>query len=57
MKSICSLGLTSLKENWAQYLQVIATVVLVVWMGLFGLAFAILLYVLLSFIKREQPEY
>ena len=49
-------NLTSLKENWAQYLQVIATVVFVVWMGLFGLTFAILLYVLLSFIKRGQPE-
>ena len=49
-------NLTSLKQNWAQYLQVIATVVFVVWLGLPGLAFAILLYVVLSIIKREQPE-
>ena len=47
-------NLTSLKQNWAQYLQVIATVIFVVWMGLPGLAFAIILYVLLSIIKREN---
>ena len=47
-------NLTSLKQNWAQYLQVIATVVFVVWLGLPGLALAIALYVLLSLIKREQ---
>ena len=49
-------NLTSLRENWAQYLQLIATVVLVVWMGLPGLAPAIALYVLLSLIKRKQLE-
>jgi len=46
-------NLSSLKENWAQYLQVVATVVLVVVMGLPGLAAAMMLYVLLSVIKRE----
>ena len=49
-------NLTSLKQNWAQYLQVIATVAFVVLMGLPGLAAAIALYVLLSFIKKEQPK-
>lgn len=49
-------NLTSLKQNWAQYLQVIATVVFVVIMGLPGLAAAIALYVLLSIIKRENQQ-
>ena len=47
-------NLSSLKQNWAQYLQIIATVALVVIMGLPGLAVAIALYVLLSIIKRER---
>ena len=47
-------NLTSLKENWAQYLQVIATVAFVVILGLPGLAITIALYVLLSVIKREK---
>ena len=47
-------NLSSLKQNWAQYLQVIATVAFVVFFGLPGLALAIALYVLLSVIKREQ---
>ena len=47
-------NLTSLKQNWAQYLQVIATVALVIVMGLPGLAPAIMLYVLLSVIKKEK---
>ncbi len=47
-------NLSSLKENWAQYLQVVATVVFVVLLGLPGLAAAIALYVLLSIIKREK---
>ncbi|MBQ9556596.1 MAG: CDP-diacylglycerol--serine O-phosphatidyltransferase [Muribaculaceae bacterium] len=47
-------NLTSLKENWAQYLQVVATVASVVVLGLPGLAVAIALYVLLSIIKREK---
>lgn len=47
-------NLSSLKQNWAQYLQVIATVALVGLMGLPGLAPAIMLYVLLSIIKREK---
>ena len=47
-------NLSSLKENWAQYLQVIATVVAVVALGLPGLAVAIALYVLLSIIKKEK---
>jgi CDP-diacylglycerol--serine O-phosphatidyltransferase len=45
-------NLSSLKENWAQYLQVLGTVALVVLMGLPGLAAAIILYVLLSIIKN-----
>ena len=49
-------NLTSLKENWAQYLQVIATVAFVALLGLPGLAAAIALYVLLSAIKREAKE-
>ncbi len=47
-------NLSSLKQNWAQYLQVVATVAFVVLMGLPGLATAITLYVLLSIIKREK---
>lgn len=47
-------NLSSLKQNWAQYLLVISTVVLVIVMGLPGLAVAIVLYVLLSIIKRER---
>ena len=49
-------NLTSLKQNWAQYLQVIATVVFVVLFKLPGLAMAIALYVLLSVIKKENPD-
>ncbi len=47
-------NLSSLKENWAQYLQIVATVAFVALMGLSGLAAAIMLYVLLSVIKKEQ---
>ncbi len=47
-------NLASLKQNWAQYLQVIASVAFVVLMGLPGLAVTIALYVLLSIIKREK---
>ena len=49
-------NLTSLKENWAQYLQIIATVAFVAFLGLPGLAAAIALYVLLSTIKKEAKE-
>lgn len=49
-------NLSSLKQNWAQYLLVISTVVLVIVMGLPGLAVAIALYVLLSIIKRERDK-
>ena len=47
-------NLSSLKQNWAQYLQVVATVAAVIILGLPGLAVAIALYVLLSIIKREK---
>ncbi len=52
-------NLSSLRENWAQYLQIVATVAFVVLLGLLGLAAAIALYVLLSsykngIIKREK---
>ena len=47
-------NLSSFKQNWAQYLQVVATVAFVLLMGLPGLAAAISLYVLLSIIKREK---
>ncbi len=47
-------NLSSLKQNWAQYLQIIATVAFVAVLGLPGLAVAIALYVLLSIIKREK---
>ena len=47
-------NLSSLKQNWAQYLQVVATVAFLALMGLKGLAPAIMLYVLLSIIKREK---
>ncbi len=51
-----SLKLHSLspRENWAQYLLVISTIVLVALMGLPGLAVLIALYVLLSIVKREK---
>ncbi|MBR4829110.1 MAG: CDP-diacylglycerol--serine O-phosphatidyltransferase [Muribaculaceae bacterium] len=47
-------NLSSLKQNWAQYLQILGTVALVVLMGLPGLAASIILYVLLSIIKKEK---
>ncbi len=47
-------NLWSFKDNWAQYLLMTATVAAVVVMGLSGLTFAIILYVLLSIIKREK---
>ena len=47
-------NLSSLKQNWAQYLQVVATVAFLELMGLKGLAPAIMHYVLLSIIKREK---
>ena len=47
-------NLSSLKQNWAQYLQIVATVAFVVWLGTPGFAAAIALYVLLSIIKREK---
>ena len=47
-------NLSSLKQNWAQYLQVVATVAAVIVLGLPGLAVAIALYMLLSIIKREK---
>ena len=47
-------NLSSIKQNWAQYLQIVATVAFVVLLGLPGLAAAIALYVLLSIIKREK---
>ena len=47
-------SLSSLKQNWAQYLQIIATVALMALTGLPGLAAAIALYVLLSIVKREK---
>ena len=46
-------NLRSFKDNWAQYLQMIASVAAVAVMGLPGLTFVIILYVLLSVIKRE----
>ena len=47
-------NLSSIKQNWAQYLQIVVTVVAVIALGLPGLAVAIALYVLLSIIKREK---
>ena len=47
-------NLWSLKDNWAQYLQMTATVAAVAVMGLPGLTFVIILYVLLSIIKKEK---
>ena len=47
-------NLWSFKDNWAQYLQMIASVAVVAIMGLSGLTFVIILYVLLSIIKREK---
>ena len=49
-------NLTSIKQNWAQYLLIVATVAFVVAEGLFGLAFAIILYVLLSIIKKTKTN-
>ena len=45
-------NLSSLRENWAQYLQVVSTVAFVVLLGLPGLAAAIVMYVLLSSYKN-----
>ena len=47
-------NLASFKQNWAQYLLLIAAVVFIVALGLPGLAVTITLYVLLSVIKREK---
>jgi len=47
-------NLSSLRDNWAQYLLIVATVVLVALLGLSGLAATIALYVLLSIIKHEK---
>ena len=49
-------NLTSLRENWAQYLQILASVVLVAVLKLPGLAAVIALYVLLSIIKKEPQN-
>ena len=54
MFSLKMYNLWSFKDNWAQYLQIFATVPAVVVMGLPGLTFVIILYVLLSLIKREK---
>ena len=58
---VCPLRMFSLKlhslspkENWAQYLLVISTVVLVALLGLPGLAVLIALYVVISLIKRDK---
>ncbi len=47
-------NLSSLKQNWAQYLLVVAAVAFIVFLGLPGLAAVIALYVLLSIIKKEN---
>ncbi len=47
-------NLSSIKQNWAQYLQIVVTVAAVIALGLPGLTVAIALYVLLSVIKREK---
>lgn len=47
-------NLASLKQNWAQYLLVVAAVAFMVFLGLPGLAATIALYVLLSIIKKEN---
>ena len=47
-------NLSSLKQNWAQYLLVVAAVAFIVFLGLQGLAAVIALYVLLSIIKKEN---
>ena len=47
-------NLTSLKQNWAQYLLLIVAVVFIVVLGVPGLAATIALYVLLSIIKKEK---
>lgn len=46
----------SLRDNWAQALLIVGTVVLVALMGIVGLACAIVLYVILSIIKREPAQ-
>ncbi len=58
---VCPLRMFSLKlhslspkENWAQYLLVISTVVLVALLGLPGLAALIALYVVISIIKHDK---
>jgi len=58
---VCPLRMFSLKmhnlsvrENWAQFLLVVATVAFVICFGLPGLALAMALYVILSFVKREK---
>lgn len=45
-------NLSSLRENWAQYLMIVATVAFVVWLGVPGLEAAIGLYVMLSIYKQ-----
>ena len=47
-------NLASFKQNWAQYLLLIAAVLFIVVLGLPGLAATIALYVLLSIIKKEK---
>lgn len=47
-------NLASFKQNWAQYLLLIAAVVFIAVLGLPGLAATIALYVLLSIIKRGK---
>ena len=49
-------NLSSFRQNWAQYLQIVATVALVAVFKLPGLALAIALYVLLSVIKKEESS-
>ena len=49
-------NLSSIKQNWAQYLQIVATVVFVALCGLPGLAPAIVLYMLLSIIKKPKTK-
>lgn len=47
-------NLASIKQNWAQYLQIIVSAALIMTIGLPGLAVAIALYVLLSIIRHEN---
>lgn len=49
-------NLASFKQNWAQYLLLIASAVFIELQGLPGFAVAIALYVLLSIIKKEKTE-